>query len=181
MSGQLNLNDDINKKNIPEINPDEASDYEYIAEQILAHLDTLSPAGFEQLVTDLLIKMGYEVFQNARRKVSSSAIQGIIIEDRPGFRPIYFQTRKLEKGAIITSWNMHNFSDATSRKGGRGLIVTNASFSKPAQDYAKEKKIILIDGQILARLMIVHNFCVNVKEVVEIKSIDPSSFSDYEF
>ena len=101
MSGQLNLNDDINKKNIPEINPDEASDYEYIAEQILAHLDTLSPAGFEQLVTDLLIKMGYEVFQNARRKVSSSAIQGIIIEDRPGFRPIYFQTRKLEKGAYI--------------------------------------------------------------------------------
>ncbi len=181
MSGQLNLNDDINKKNIPDIDTDEASDYEYIAEQILAHLNNLSPAGFEQLVSDLLIKMGYEVFQNARRKTGSSAIQGIIIEDRPGFRPIYFQTRKLEKGSIITSWNMHNFTDATTRKGGRGLIITNASFSKPAQDYAKQKKVILIDGQILARLMIVHNFCVNVQEVVEIKSIDPSSFSDYEF
>ncbi len=184
MSGQLNLNDDINinnKKDISGINPDDESEYQYIAEQILAHLNTLSPSGFEQLVTDLLIKMGYEVFKNARRRASSSAIQGIIVEDRPGFRPIYFQTRKLEKGSIITSWNMHNFTDATSRKGGRGLIVTNASFSKPAQDYATQKKIILIDGNILARLMIVHNFCVNVKEVVEVKSVDPSAFSEYEF
>ena len=75
---------------------------------------------------------------------------------------------------------MQSFGDAVARKAGRGLLVTNAGFSKPAQDYAKEKKIILIDGGILARLMIVHNFCVNVREVVEVKSIDPGAFSDYE-
>ena len=75
---------------------------------------------------------------------------------------------------------MQSFGDAVTRKAGRGLLVTNGNFSKPAQDYAKEKHIILIDGNILARLIIVHNFCVNVKEVVEIKSIDPNAFKDYE-
>lgn len=168
----LNFND--------EFTSDEATDYENLVAQILSHVNNLSSYGFEQLVTDLLIKMGYEVFKNARRRTSSSAIQGIIIEDRPGFRPIYIQTRKLEKGSIITSWNMQSFCDAVSRKAGRGLIVTNANFSKPAQDFAKQKKIILIDGGVLARLMIVHNFCVNVKEIIEIKSIDPGAFSDYE-
>ena len=75
---------------------------------------------------------------------------------------------------------MQTFGDAITRKAGRGLLVTNASFSKPAQDYAKEKHIILIDGHILVRLMIINNFCVNVREVVEFKSIDPAAFKDYE-
>ncbi len=162
------------------VNNDEASDYENLVNQILDKVNSLSPAGFEQLITDLLIRMGYEVYRNAKRRTSLSAIQGIIIEDRPGYNPIYIQTRKLEKGSIITSWNMQSFGDAVERKSGRGLLVTNANFSKPAQDYAKQKRIILIDGHILARLMIVHNFCVNVREVVEIKSLDPSAFRDYE-
>ena len=162
------------------VNNEEASDYEALLTQILARVSDLSAAGFEQLVTDLLIRMGYEVFRNAKRRISTGAIQGIIIEDRPGYNPIYIQTRKLEKGSIITSWNMQSFGDAVERKAGRGLLVTNASFSRPAQDYAKAKHIILVDGHILARLMIVHNFCVNVREVVEIKSLDPSAFKDYE-
>lgn len=161
------------------MNSKDASDYEGLVTQILAGVNDLSQAGFEQLITDLLIRMGYEVFKNARRRTSSAAIQGIIIEDRPGYKPIYIQTRKLEPGSIITSWSMQTFGDAVERKAGRGLLVTNAAFSKPAQDYAKQKHIILIDGQILARLMIVNNFCVNVKEVVEVKSIDPNVFSRY--
>ena len=159
---------------------DETSDYENLDAQILSRVNELSPAGFEQLITDLLIRMGYEVYKNAKRRTSLSAIQGIIIEARPGYMPIYIQTRKLEKGSIITSWNMQTFGDAVTRKAGRGLLVTNASFSKPAQDYAKEKHIILIDGHILARLMIVNNFCVNVREVVEVKSLDPNAFKDYD-
>ena len=173
MNDRSGLNFSINGK-------DETSDYENLVAQILARVNELSPSGFEQLITDLLIRMGYEVYKNAKRRTSLSAIQGIIIEDRPGYMPIYIQTRKLEKGSIITSWNMQTFGDAVTRKAGRGLLVTNASFSKPAQDYAKEKHIILIDGHILARLMIVNNFCVNVREVVEVKSLDPNAFRDYE-
>ena len=161
------------------MNGKDSSDYEGLVAQILAGVNGLSQAGFEQMVYDLLIRMGYEVFRNARRRTSISAIQGIIIEDRPGYNPIYIQTRHLEPGSIITSWSMQTFGDSVERKAGRGLLVTNAAFSKPAQDYAKEKRIILMDGHILARLMIVHNFCINVKEVVEVKSIDPNVFSRY--
>ena len=166
--------------NFKPLSSEEESDYENLVSQILARVNELSSAGFEQLVTDLLIRMGYEVYKNAKRRLSPSAIQGIIIEDGPGYKPIYIQTRKLKIGSIITSWSMQTFGDAVSRKAGRGLLVTNAGFSKPAQDYAKEKKIILIDGGILARLMIVHNFCVNIREVVEVKSLDPTAFNDYD-
>ena len=103
------------------VNNDGTSDYENLVSQILARVNNLSPAGFEQLVTDLLIRMGYEVFRNAKRRTSAGAIQGIIIEDRPGYNPIYIQTRKLEKGSIITSWNMQSFGDAIERKRGAGL------------------------------------------------------------
>ena len=166
--------------NFKPLSSEEESDYENLVSQILARVNELSSAGFEQLVTDLLIRMGYEVYKNAKRRLSPSAIQGIIIEDGPGYKPIYIQTRKLKIGSIITSWSMQTFGDAVSRKAGRGLLVTNAGFSKPAQDYAKEKKIILIDGGILARLMIVHNFCVNIREVVEVKSLDPTAVNDYD-
>ena len=165
--------------NLSTNNNSESSDYEGLVSQITAGVNGLSQAGFEQMVYDLLIRMGYEVFRNARKRTSAGAIQGIIIEDRPGYNPIYIQVRKLEPGSIITSWSMQAFGDAVERRAGRGLLVTNAAFSKPAQDYSKQKRIILIDGKILARLMIVHNFCVNVKEVVEVKSIDPNVFSRY--
>ena len=161
-----------NKKN-------SGTDYEELAEKILDTVNELSPVGFEQLVIDLLMKMGYEVFRNAKQRSGLFSIHALILEDRPGFHPLYIQTRKLERGSIITSWNMHGFSDAISRKGGRGLLVTNANFSRPAQDFAKEHRIILIDGNILARLMIVNNFCVNIKEVVQIKSINTDELENY--
>ena len=166
--------------NFNPLNSGEENDYENLVFQILNRVNELSAAGFEQLVADLLIHMGYEVYKNAKRRLSPTAIQGIIIEDGPGYKPIYIQTRKLQTGSIITSWSMQSFGDTVSRKAGRGLLVTNAGFSRPAQDYAKEKKIILIDGRILARLMIVHNFCVNIREVVEVKSLDPNAFNDYD-
>ena len=160
-------------------NKNEKTDYDELIKKILNSIDNLSQSGFEKLVTDLLVKMGYEVYTNAKKTLSSISIHGIIIEDRPGFFPLYVHIRKLERGSIITSWSMHNFSDAITRKGGRGLLITNAHYSKPAQDYAKEHGIILIDGIILARLMIVNNFCMNVREVVEIKSIDTDALNGY--
>ena len=110
------------------------TDYEELTTKILDAVNGLTSSGFEQLVIDLLIKMGYEVFRNAKRRNGLFSIHALILEDRPGFHPLYVQMRKLERGSIITSWNMHGFSDAISRKGGRGLLVTNANFSKPAQD-----------------------------------------------
>ena len=141
------------------------TDYEELTTKILDAVNGLTSSGFEQLVIDLLIKMGYEVFRNAKRRNGLFSIHALILEDRPGFHPLYVQMRKLERGSIITSWNMHGFSDAISRKG--------------AQDFAKEHKMILIDGNILARLMITNNFCVNIKEVVQIKSINTDALENY--
>lgn len=174
------MNESSELKNFNISSSYETSDYENLVDQIITRVSALSQAGFEQMVTDLLIRMGYEVYRNAKRRLNLASIHGIIIEDGPGYRPIYIHTRKLERGSIVTTWSMQGFGDAVERKAGRGLLVTNASFSRPAQDYAKQKKIILIDGNILSRLMIVNDFCMDIKEIVEIKSIDPNAFQEYE-
>ena len=69
---------------------------------------------------------------------------------------------------------------AISGKGGKGLFVTTAKFTKQAMDYAKHQHIILIDGKKLSNLMIEYNFGVSVKKVFEIKTIDIDAFNEYE-
>ena len=65
-------------------------------------------------------------------------------------------------------------------KGGKGLFATTANFSEQAAEFARASKIMLIDGNRLASLMITSNFCVSIEKIVEIKSFDSESFSDYE-
>lgn len=63
----------------------------------------------------------------------------------------------------------------------RGLFVTTAKFSEEAHAYARKQhttKIVLVDGQRLAELMIDHNLGVTPIARYEIKRIDSDFFTD---
>ena len=65
----------------------------------------------------------------------------------------------------------------------QGVFITTAKFSNKAKEYVsnlKLAKIILIDGERLAKEMIRHNVGVNVKQVVEIHAIDLDFFTEDE-
>lgn len=172
----------------PDTTPDDAFEESFqrinnnLADELLNEVIKLSPTAFEQMVIDLLSHMGYGAFENAGKTTATSGdegIDGIIMEDKLGFSLIYIQAKRWELNSTVGRPAVQNFVGAISGKGGKGLFVTTAKFSKQAMDYAKQQHIILIDGEKLAKLMIEHNFAVTVKKTFEIKAIDTDVFNDY--
>ncbi|MBQ3764193.1 MAG: restriction endonuclease, partial [Synergistaceae bacterium] len=153
-----------------------------LADEILMKTAALPSDKFEMLVIDLLSKMGYFAFQTARYTTESSGsglIHGVILDQKTGAN-IYIQARKLSPGRTIGRADIQDFVDELSDKGGKGIFATTAIFSDNAKILANDERIMLIDGEKLASLMIANNFCVNVEKVYEIKAIDAESFSEYE-
>lgn len=62
----------------------------------------------------------------------------------------------------------------------KGIFITTSNFSKEAADYVKhiESKIVLIDGDLLANLMIDHNIGVSPFASYEIKRLDSDYFTE---
>ena len=154
---------------------------EELAEKVLSEMLELSPEMFEVFVVDMLSKMGYRAFHNARytpNEAGSNMIHGVIIDDKTG-APIYIHARKTSQNKTIGRADMQDFIDALSDKGGKGVFATTAKFSEQAEILANDERIMLIDGMKLAGLMIAHDFCVKVEKVYEIKGLDTESFSEY--
>lgn len=157
-----------------------------LAGEILNKVAALPSDKFEKLVIDLLSKMGYRAFQNARYTTEAfdapgeDCIHGVILESEPGLTPIYIQARKLSPSKTISKNDIQDFISALNDKGGKGLFATTASFSEQAAEFAKGEGILLIDGNRLANLMITSNFCVSLERTFTIKSFDSESFSEYE-
>ena len=66
------------------------------------------------------------------------------------------------------------------QKATKGVFITTSSYSKEARSYVDKlsKKIVLIDGQELARYMIEYNVGVSTKHVYEVKRIDSDYFEE---
>ena len=182
-SRESNFEDNIANSSVKSLESVLEKFNEELANEVLKKTSAIPSDKFEILVIDLLSKMGYRAFQNARYTTEVSGdecIHGVILENDPGLSPIYIQARKLSPAKKINKNDIQAFVKALADKGGKGLFATTASFSEQAVQYARAEKIMLIDGSRLADLMIKNNFCVSVEKVFEIKSIDTESFGEYE-
>ncbi len=180
--------DEIKGENFAHDTPDDYFEQSFkkindsLADELLTEIAKIAPTSFEQMVIDLLSKMGYGAFENAGKTTAISGdegIDGIIMEDKLGFNLIYIQAKKWDTGSTVGRPDVQSFVGAISGKGGKGLFVTTTKFSKQAIDYANQQHIILIDGRKLAYLMIEHGFGVTTKKIFEIKEIDTDLFNDY--
>ncbi|MGI8468544.1 MAG: restriction endonuclease [Pyrinomonadaceae bacterium] len=154
-----------------------------LASEIIEKVKTCSPAFFERLVVELLVKMGYGgTLQEAGKAVGKSGdggIDGIINEDRLGLDVIYLQAKRWEGN--VSRPEIQKFAGALQGKRARkGVFITTSDFTKEAREYAAmiDSKIILIDGEELAELMIDYNVGVSVATTYEIKRIDSDYFSE---
>ena len=153
-----------------------------LADQVLMRAASLPSDKFPMFVADLLSKMGYNVFQNARYTSDASGnslIHGVIIDPKAKTQ-IYIHAEKLSPGRTVGKSDMRDFADELAEMGCTGLFATTGDFSEQAEICAQDERIMLIDGHKLANIMINHNFCVNVVKVFELKELDEESFSDYE-
>jgi restriction system protein len=154
-----------------------------LAEEMLQKLKSSSPSFFERVVVDLLVSMGYGGSRKeAGRAIGRSGdggVDGIINEDPLGLDSIYIQAKRWEGtvGRPVVQTFAGSLEGFRARK---GVMITTSDYSKDAKDYVTriEKKIILINGETLADLMIEHNVGVAEKERFVIKKIDSDYFEE---
>jgi len=169
--------------------PEELLDYSYsqlkegLAIELIEKIKECSPNFFERLVVDLLIKMGYGGSRKEAGRVigksGDGGIDGIINEDKLGLDTIYIQAKKWEGN--VGRPEIQKFVGALAGQGAKkGIFITTSSFSKEAREYQprNETKIVLIDGQDLANLMIEHGVGVSTKINYEIKKMDTDYFEE---
>lgn len=131
----------------------------------------------ETIVVELLTAMGYGDGQ-VTEKTNDGGLDGVIKEDKLGLDNIYVQAKRWEN--TVGRPDVMSFSGALDAKGARkGIFITTSNFTKGAEEYVERlesKKIILIGGKKLARLMIENNIGVSVKKKFVVKEVDFSYF-----
>jgi restriction system protein len=146
-------------------------------------LASIDPFRFEQVVLDLLVKMGYggskkEAAQVTQR-TGDEGIDGLINEDRLGLDVIYIQAKRWKHN--IGRPDIQNFVGALAgKKAAKGIFITTSEFHDNARDYVAglHQKLILIGGRRLAELMIEHNIGVAQEHPYVVKKIDSDYFDE---
>ena len=155
-----------------------------LAQELLERIKNNPPKFFESLVVDLLVAMGYGGTRKdagqAIGQVGDGGIDGIIKEDKLGLDAIYLQAKRWE--GTIGGPAVQGFAGALiGKKARKGVFITTSNFSPQARSFAsgtENLKIILIDGEQLAQLMIDHDVGVTEESRYVVKKVDLDYFGD---
>ena len=154
-----------------------------LAADLLARIKAARPVFFELLVVELLLKMGYGgSLQDAGRAIGRSGdggIDGIINEDRLGLDSIYLQAKRWD--APVGRPEIQKFAGALAEhRAKKGVFITTSAFTKEAVASATkhDARIVLIDGEKLATLMIDHGLGVTLQASYDVKRIDSDYFAE---
>jgi restriction system protein len=135
-------------------------------------------------VIRLLVGMGYagSVTDVSRALVGGSGdggVDGVIDQDQLGLDRIYVQGKRYAEGKTVRSGAIRDFFGSLDRfKATKGLFVTASTFSSSATETAEHlsKRIVLIDGDHLTRLMIRHGVGCRIEETLYVKKVDEEFF-----
>lgn len=188
-----NKNKDEVKSSLPEDateqTPEEALEIAHqgirqaLGQELLSRILTCSPVFFEELVVELLVAMGYGGSRrDAGERVGQSGdggIDGIIKEDRLGLDTIYIQAKRWQGN--VGRPEIQKFVGALQgQRARKGVFITTSSFTADASDYTSriDTKVVLIDGQQLANLMMDFDVGVSVASTYAVKRIDSDYFEE---
>ena len=113
-------------------------------------------------------------------KSGDGGIDGIIKEDKLGLDVVYIQAKRWDTN-VIGRPEIQKFVGALyGQRAKKGVFITTSNFTQDAKNYVLriDIKVVLIDGQELAQLMIDNNVGVSAVSVYEIKKIDSDYFTD---
>jgi restriction system protein len=157
---------------------------EALADTLLQRLRSGTPAFFEKVVVNLLIAMGYggtdaDISTSLVGKSGDGGVDGVIDQDPLGLDRIYVQAKRYADGNSVGPGAIRDFFGSLDDfKASKGLFVTTSTFTTAARDTANRlsKRIVLIDGKLLAKLMIRHNVGCRTVETLEVKKEDDDFF-----
>jgi restriction system protein len=151
--------------------------------ELLARIKKASPAFFERLVVELLLKMGCGRSRaEAGRAIGASGdegIDGVISEDRLGLETIYIQAKRWE--GTVGRPEIQKFVGALHGKRARkGVFLTTGRFTEEARDFVSriDPRVVLIDGRELVEFMVAYDLGVSRRVVYELKRIDSDYFDE---
>jgi restriction system protein len=154
-----------------------------LAQELLDRIGAAPPDFFERLIVNLLLIMGYGGSSiDAGRAIGRSGddgVDGVIDQDALGLDRVYVQAKRYKQGNNIGPSAIRDFFGSLDRhKATKGLFVTTSTFSPSAKETAQglSKRIVLVDGEQLASLMIRYNVGCRVEETLHIKKIDEDFF-----
>lgn len=154
-----------------------------LAQELISKIKACSPPFFERMVIELLVAMGYGGSRidagKAIGKSGDEGIDGIIKEDKLGLDVIYIQAKRWEN--VVGRPEIQKFVGALAGQGAKkGIFITTSRFTNDAKEYIprNETKIVLIDGDQLANLLIDYNLGVSTQAVYELKKVDSDYFEE---
>lgn len=134
-------------------------------------------------MVELLVAMGYGgSLADAGQvigKPGDEGIDGAIKEDKLGLDVLYIQAKRWDK--TVGRPEVQKFAGSMDGfKARKGVMLTTGTFSKEARDFVKhiDKKIVLIDGEQLAQLMIDHDVGVATARTYMVKKMDLDYFDE---
>lgn len=154
-----------------------------LADDLLELILSLTPARFEQLIVELLLAMGYgdgrSEMGQAIGKSGDGGIDGVVNEDKLGLDAVYIQAKRYALDNTVGRPALQAFiGSMTGESATKGVFVTTSTFSKEAREYIRrvQQRVVLIDGNRLARLMIDHGVGVKADKTYVLRSIDANFF-----
>ncbi|MGZ8907563.1 MAG: restriction endonuclease [Methylobacter sp.] len=154
-----------------------------LAQDLLDRIRNSPPDFFERLIINLLLSMGYggsaAEAGRALGRSGDNGVDGVIDQDALGLDRVYIQAKRYAAGNSVQAGDIRDFFGSLNlHKATKGLFVTTSSFSSPAMKTAESlsNRIVLIDGDQLAKLMIRYNVGCRIEDTIHIRKIDEEFF-----
>ncbi len=155
-----------------------------VLSDLLDRVKEIDPKSFEELILNLLQRIGYGGSEGEgikhTGKSGDEGIDGEIKQDRLGLDRIYMQAKRYKESTVGRPEIQKFVGTLSSKKSKKGLFITTSTFSKEAQEYIEkvDSRLVLIDGQKLVELLYEHNLGVKKEKIFEYKKIDDDFFED---
>ncbi|NBC32786.1 MAG: restriction endonuclease [Alphaproteobacteria bacterium] len=156
-----------------------------LKQELLDRILSASPDFFETLIVELLVAMGYGGTAISPGRVlgrsGDGGVDGVIDQDALGLDRVYVQAKRYQRGNDLGAGVIRDFFGSLDRfKAAKGVLVTTADFTRSAQETAEflSKRIVLINGDRLAGLLVRYSVGCRVEDTLTIKKVDEDFFSE---
>jgi len=154
---------------------------DHVAAEVLERLRAVDPLRFVRIVLEVLTAMGYGGSDPERTTLTARShdggLDGVIREDTLGLDQVVVQAKRYNTPVDVKL--IREFAGSLDEHGtDKGVFFTTDKFTGPARDFARsiKKRIVLIDGPELARLMVRHRVGVTVTKTLSMARVDSDYF-----
>ncbi len=155
-----------------------------VAADVLKRVLDQPPVFLERLVLKLLEAMGYggvEAISEHLGGPGDEGLDGVIRQDALGLDVVYVQAKRYAVDRRIGRPDLQAFVGALNgARADRGIFITTSNFTAEARAFVDrvQSRLVLIDGQMLAKEMVKRNVGVEIRETHEVKRIDETFFEE---